>query len=146
MTFGVIEFSYFTTCEFFILVLSLKQVSMTLLRFLANFYSAVVWMVSIFLWSLVCPVSFPGLWGPFQGLLQQLVSLSSSCSTILSASWQDPIICPSFCFLLFSLYGLLEQQNPLDDKFFCSVFVPVLDSKVTDCHASWTNILILFFY
>ena len=31
---------------------------------------------------------------------------------------QDRSICFSFLFLLFLLYGLLEQQNPLNDEFF----------------------------
>ena len=34
------------------------------------------------------------------------------------APWQDPSICLSFRFLLFSLNDPMEQQNPLEGKFF----------------------------
>ena len=38
-------------------------------------------------------------------------------------SWQSSNICLFFCFLLFSLCGLLIQQNPRDGKFCFSFFV-----------------------
>ena len=52
---------------------------------------------------------------PFQVQQLQLVSLSPSCFTTFSALKQDPSICLFFYFLLFSLCGPLEQQNPLYD-------------------------------
>ena len=45
----------------------------------------------------------------------QLVLPLSSCSTTI---WQDPSICLPLGFLLLSLFGLLEWQNPLEDRFF----------------------------
>ena len=42
-----------------------------------------------------------------------------------SALWQDPSICRSFLFLLFSLYGPPEWQNPQDGKFFFSCHLKV---------------------
>ena len=56
--------------------------------------------------------------GQFQELQLQLVSLSLSYFPVFSALMQDPSICLSFCFLLFSLCWPLEQQNQLHDKFF----------------------------
>ena len=51
---------------------------------------------------------FPRPWGPFQVHQFQVVSLILSCATAFSALWQDPSISLPFCFLSFSLCGLLE--------------------------------------
>ena len=53
----------------------------------------------------------------FQVHQLQLVSSSPLCSTAFLALWQDLCCCISFCVLSVSHFGLLEQQNLLDDNF-----------------------------
>ena len=85
--------------------------SRALLAIIVDFNSTVVWIVSIFLSSPVLSVSFPGFLRPFQEFQQQLVSPSLSYSTAFSALWRGIAIYPAFCFLLFSLNDLVEQQS-----------------------------------
>ena len=73
--------------------------------------------------------TFPGLWELFQVHSLQVVSPSTFMFLSILALWHDSSICLSFCFLLFSLYGPLDWQNPLDvNAFFllklCLVFCP----------------------
>ena len=75
----------------------------------SDLYSAVACIVSIP--PLIHTVSFPNTWRYFQALQVQLISSSLSCSTSFSALWQHPSIFLSFCFLLFSLNGLMELQQ-----------------------------------
>ena len=91
------------------------QVSRTLLSIQADLNNAVVWMVRTF---------------PLSSLLKPLETVPSAPTTIgitvthifliFSAFCQDPEICLSFPFLLFSICSLTVRQNPLDDKFFFS--------------------------
>ena len=86
------------------------QVSRTLLSILDNLDNAVVWIVST--GSLISK-SF----SPF--INPQLVSQSLSCSIFFFCSQASTYL--SFCFLLFSLGGLLGRQIPLFRRFsfFC---------------------------
>ena len=99
---------------------SLLNSPRTLLSILADFNSAVIWLVSILLLVSSSPQLFLGTWLLFQGLQLQVVSLSPSCSITFSVLSQSPNICPFFFFFFFclpslSVYNLLERQNPLID-------------------------------
>ena len=61
--------------------------------------------------------------GPLQVHHLLWIYLLLSCSLSFSTLLKDPNICLSFCFLLFSLSGLLELQNPLFDSFFSSYYL-----------------------
>ena len=63
---------------------------------------------------------FPNPLGSFRVNRLQIVLLLPPCSTVFSVLWEDPSICQSFRFLLFSFCGSLEEQNQLDSKFFFS--------------------------
>ena len=85
---------------------------------LANFNNTVVWIVLIL--SLIS--SFPSL---FSSLLETVLSAPTIIGITVtfmfhsfSTLWQDSSISLSFHFLF--AHGLLKQQNPLSDEFFCS--------------------------
>ena len=61
---------------------------------------------------------FPSILGPFQVHKLQMVSLSSTCYRIYLVLRQDPSICLSFRFLLFSFYFLSGRQSSQEYKFF----------------------------
>ena len=79
-----------------------------------------------FLWFL--PEVSPSPSWMFQACQQQLVS--PLCYITFSVLWQGLSICLFFCFLSFPLYGVLELQNPLDDKFFFLFIIKVFRTIV----------------
>ena len=94
------------------------QVSRTLLSILADLNNGVVGKVSVLLL-----ISFSSSF--FSKPLETVPSASTSISILVSfilhffpVLWEDPSICLSFGFVLFSLCGQMEQQNPLVGKFF----------------------------
>ena len=98
------------------------HISRTLLSILADLNTALVCMVSILIWFLIPPVSFPSFWRLFQVGQQLLISPSTSCSTIFSTLLkQDPSISLPFRCLKFTLSVKQEQQNtPMASSFVFS--------------------------
>ena len=82
----------------------------------------VVWMVSILPLISIFSNPLSNTFGPFQPHQLYLVSPSLSFSTAFLVLWQGLRTCLSPYFLWFSLCGPLEWQNPLDYKFFFSLF------------------------
>ena len=68
-------------------------------------------------------ISFPNFCKLFLVYKVQLVSPSLSHITTFSVLWEDPSTCLSFPFIGFSFFGQLEQQNPLDGKFFFYIII-----------------------
>ena len=75
-------------------------------------------MVSILPQIVSSPVSFPGLWGSFQGHQLELVLPSLSCFTVFSAFWQDPSTFMFFHFLfIFTLWSSgMAKSTPFINK------------------------------
>ena len=86
------------------------QASRTLLSILSNHNYSVVWVVSILLISNFFNVSKDR-------------SKRTFMFHIFLIFWQNSNICLSFRFLLFSLYGPPERQNPQDGKFPLPIFL-----------------------
>ena len=92
------------------------QVSRTLLNILAVLSRFILRFPSH-------PAPLPRLWEPFQVRQLQLVSPSLSCSTAFLVLGQDPSICLSFRFLLFSPRGLNDKVHfKANFLFFFSLF------------------------
>ena len=89
-----------------------QQVAMTLLNILANFNNAVIWIISVLLlFSLPVHLRF---FSGFSHMHQQpFVSPSYSCFILFLGFLGSLGNYLFFQILLFSLYGVPEQQNPL---------------------------------
>ena len=91
------------------------QVYWTLLRIVADFSNAVVWMVSTCLLISKSPSSLAILWGSFQGYQLQLESPSSACSFCSLAK--------SFHFFFaFTLWSIRMEKSHIRQFFFCFFF------------------------
>ena len=95
------------------------QVSRILLSILADFNNSVVWMVSILL---LISSSSSLLSSPFETVPRTQAKIGIIVTSVFHnffpATWHGFGIFPAFSYSLFSQYGPLEQQDPLDDKIF----------------------------
>ena len=96
-----------------------SQVSRTLLSILADLNNVVVWMVSILpLISTSSSLFYKACGDHSKHTNYNCYHDHPHVPEFFVVLWQDPSTYLSFCFLLFSLCGLPDQQNPPDDKFF----------------------------
>ena len=119
---------YLTPCEFFTPVLTggflleskWWQVSIGIQDLEFQLILTVPWTkwFPFFLLFLVSPVSFQGFFKLFQQQELQMVPQTPSCSTVFQLSSKIQVFVYLFIYFYFSLYALLEQQNPLDDEWF----------------------------
>ena len=93
-------------------------VSRTLQSLMDDLNSAVVRRVFILLLISSSPNYFSGPLGTISSAITTTGVTVSLMFHRFLALRQDLSICLSFCFLLISLYGPLEPQNPQDDFFF----------------------------